>query len=222
MTVNGKSITQFGARLLASYKVGGSPIDIGYNKAHRGTAIALLGTEIGLRTITLPLDIRGSNERDCVLKKSQLDALLAGGKAELHLPDGFYYTAVLQSAGEATQLLPGLISCTYTLLGIQHDPLVSARSAGTLYARGTMPRMDCMLTATVGKAAAKYSFAGVTFDAVAAGDVLVLDGVTKRVLVNGAPAAQRCDIVEWPYLTPGLNHLPCPDPVTVEYYPTYL
>lgn len=222
MTINGKNIAQLGARLLASYKVGGTPVDAGYNKARRGTAVTLLGTELGLRAITLPLDIRGRDGRDCALKKSQLDALLAAGKVELHLPDGFYYASLLQSIGEAAQVMPGLISCTYTLLGVQHDPLVRAQCTGTLFARGTMPRMDCILTATVGTAAAKYNLAGVTFAGVAAGEVLVLDGITKRVLVGGAPAAQRCDIVEWPYLMPGPNRFPCPDPVTVEYYPTYL
>lgn len=82
--------------------------------------------------------------------------------------------------------------------------------------------MDCILTATVGTAAAKYNLAGVTFAGVARRGGAGAGRHHQAGAGGRRAAAQRCDIVEWPYLVPGPNRFPCPDPVTVEYYPTYL
>ena len=48
------------------------------------------------------------------------------------------------------------------------------------------------------------------------------DGIDKRVLINGAPGAQRCEFLSFPSLVPGENRFDTPDPVTVAYYPAYL
>ena len=117
----------------------------------------------------------------------------------------------------------GRISCEYTLQGLQCDELERRTvTDGALYVSGTHPSMDCCLTATVEAAAEQYNMAGVTWHNVQPGDILVLDGLRKRMTKNGTNAALENDAAGWPKLAPGRNVLMCPDPLTVEYYPTYL
>ena len=100
--------------------------------------------------------------------------------------------------------------------------MVKAVSNGSLQAQGTLPKMDCILSASPSADAEKYVVAGITFTNVHQGDQIVIDGITKRILINGGPAAQRCDIIDFPYLVPGDNTVSCIDPVTVQYYPSYV
>ena len=222
MTINRIPIIKYGAKLRADYSVSGSSITTSYIKPRTGSTFHRIGNTIGLKTITLPFDIYGDSPTDARRKISRLDALAASGKVELVLPDRFQYTSILQAVAVPTPITDRILSCSYTFLGIQHENLVTVKSTGKVFAIGTLPQMDCILSVTVGADAEKYSFAGVTFTNVSTGDKLTLDGMTKRVLVNGAPGAQKCDLVEFPYLTPGENTLSGPDTVTVQYYPSYL
>lgn len=222
MTINRVPISKYGARLRADYSVSGSAVTTTYLKPRTGSTFHLIGSTIGLKTITLPFDVYGDSPTDARRKISQLDALAAAGKVELVLPDGFQYTSILQTIAVPTPITDCILSCSYTFLGVQHDKMVTTESSGNVFAIGTLPQMDCILSVTVGTDAEEYPFAGVTFTNVSKGDKLTLDGMTKRVLVNGAPGAQKCDLVEFPYLTPGENTISCPDKVTVQYYPSYL
>lgn len=223
MTINRIPISRYGAKLRADYSVSGSSITTTYLKPRTGSAFHLIGNTIGLKTITLPFDIYGRSPSDAKRKLSSLDALAAAGKVELSLPDGMLYTAVLQAIAQPTAITDRILSCSYTFMGIQHDAKIRLDAdGGHFWANGTLPQMDCILSVTVGADSNKYLFAGVTFSGVKKGDVLILDGVTKRVLVNGAPGAQKCDLVEFPYQVPGRNIISCPDVVTVKYYPSYL
>lgn len=216
----------FGARLLADYTVGGTPLTRSRQKLPGVQGWLPLATEYGLRSIKLPVHICGPTPRAAAEQKSRLDAALSAEPTELWLPNGFWYTVSLESTGEAQELSDDgcRLSCTYTLLGYAHDPLqtVTLTTDGTLYARGTAPEMACRLTCTAGASAASYTMAGVTWSNVAAGDLLVLDGLERRVLRNGAPDLDSTDLICWPKLTPGQNVLTAPDALTVEYYPIWL
>lgn len=222
MYINNTPISKFGAKLKAGYTVSGSPLTTYYHKPQLGSSCIFLGNSIGLKTITLPIDLYGESSKSARLNLSALDALAESGKVELFLPDGFYYTAILQSIEDPQSITDQAFSFSYVFIGIQHDKMVTTESSGNVFAIGTLPQMDCILSVTVGTDAEEYPFAGVTFTNVSKGDRLTLDGMTKRVLVNGAPGAQKCDLVEFPYLTPGENTISCPDKVTVQYYPSYL
>ena len=216
-------LEQYGARLQLAWRVTGANALGEYYRPRYGTGLVLMGgVDAGLKTITLPVDIYGDSPRDVTLRKSVLDAAAARGRVELYLPDGLYYTAVVQTLGQLDWASDTLAGCTYEFAGLAHDPAVCVTVNGPMACASTVPRTDCVLSVTVGTAAASYNLAGVRFTDVDAGDTLTLDGWTKRVLINGVPAAQRCDIVEWPYLAPGANAITAPDPVTVRYYPTYL
>ena len=85
----------------------------------------------------------------------------------------------------------------------------------------TLPHTDCKITVTVSQDYATYKVGTVTFSDVHAGDVLVVDGLDKRILINDAPAAQKAEWIRFPSLVPGENIIACNDTVTVEYYPVY-
>ncbi|MBQ7860351.1 MAG: hypothetical protein IJ347_09510 [Faecalibacterium sp.] len=225
--IGGVGSGEFGVRLLSDYTVGGTPLTRSRQKLPGVQGWLPLATEYGLRSIKLPVHLAAKSPRAAAEQKSRLDAAFAAEPVELYLPNGFYYTASLESAGEAQELSDDgcLLECTYTLLGYAHDPLETVTipaGGGTLYARGTAPEMACRLTCTVGAAAAIYTMAGVTWWNVAAGDVLVLDDLERRVLRGGGNDFANTNLITWPKLTPGENTLTAPDAVTVEYYPIWL
>ena len=223
LTINKIPVSKYGAKMHADYIVSGAQITSTYQKPRNGSTFVVVGHEAGIKTLTIKLDVFGRSPTDTKRKISELDSLASSGKVEITLPDGFAYTAVLQSITPPVRITDCIYTCSYVFVAVQHEDMIRmVTDDGYIFANGTMPRMDCVLKTAVGAAANSYNFAGVTFTGVKAGDVLVLDGITKRVLVNGAPGAQKCNLGEFPYLAPGSNHIICPDTVTVEYYPAYL
>ena len=90
------------------------------------------------------------------------------------------------------------------------------------YCISTVPETDCILSVTVSEAADTYALGGATFLDVQAGEQLVFDGINKRILRNGAPGAANVEWINFPSVVPGENSFTALDPVTVQYYPTYL
>ncbi len=219
--INGTDIEDLGGLMLRDYTVSASPVTQDYNKPRNGTSFTVFGKTIGLKTITVTVNILGRDRREVAARKSALDVMAAAGQIEITLPDLFQYTSVLQNAGGLSWILPTRGECSYTFLAIQHDPLISVETAGILYAEGTMPEMSCRISVTAGAAAETYTVAGVTFTDIKAGDKIVIDGLNSRVLLNGGNAILRCDLVEFPRLAPGKNTIVAPDRVAVEYYPSY-
>ena len=225
--IDGRGSSEFGARLLAEYSVGGVSIERQRVQPAQGLHFIPCGTRLGLKEITLPVHIYGPTPRKAQERKSALDAALLSDPVELALPDGFLYRASLDKIGETTELsVDGcILAGSYTLSGCRHDLLDTARlpaGGGTVYAAGTAPDMECRLTCTVGAAAESYLMAGILWVDVEAGDVLVLDGIRRAVTCNGANALGQTDLTRWPLLAAGKNVLTAPDALTVEYYPIYL
>lgn len=225
--VDGRGASEFGARLLASYTVGGAALERSRVQPAAGLRFVPAGNRVGLREISLPVHIYGDTPRHAQERKSALDAAMLADPVELALPDGFLYTASLDKIGTVSELSQEgcILAGSYTLSGFRHDPLTSAAvpaGGGELWVRGTAPDMECRLTCTVGAAAGSYLMAGVLWVDVQAGDVLCLDGITRAVTRNGANALTQCDLTRWPLLAPGRNILTAPDALTVEYYPIYL
>ncbi len=225
--VDGRGSSEFGARLLAKYSVGGVSIERQRVQPAQGLHFIPCATRLGLKEITLPVHVYGATPRQAQERKSALDAALLADPVELALPDGFLYRASLDKIGETTELsVDGcILEGSYTLSGCRHDlpeTVTLPAGGGTLYARGTAPDMECRITCTVGAAADSYLMAGILWVDVEAGDVLVLDGIRRAVTCNGANALNQCDLTRWPLLAPGLNALTAPDALTVEYCPVYL
>ena len=220
--VNGRASSAFGA-IIENYTVSGTPVEnFLYQGKHR-TTFTELSQQLGMKTITVSLFFTAKTRRELAENKSALDGLLAAGKIELHLPDGFYYTSVCTSLGELHQLgIEGnemIALCAYTFTGVQHDEL-KLITGNTLMVRGTMPQIDCRLSCTATAARSSLTLGTVTFTGIEAGDQVVADGMTGELSVNGQQVTAT--FTRLPYVVPGLQTFDCPEVLTVEYYPTWV
>lgn len=206
-----------------SYKIGGTPVNNQYWQGRKRTNFINLSSTFGLKTVTFTLVYSGENRREALLKKSKVEASMFG-VSEIQMPDGFYYRCLLDSISDAEikgqQNNEIIIEVTYSLSGIQHDPLVTV-NGGAFQCEATMPQMDCSLSVTVGADADTYQLGGVTFNDVEAGDVLEVDGINKRILKNGAPTIIE-GFFEFPFVVSGANNFTAEDNITVKYYPCYM
>ena len=222
--INGVDILDYGAKALRDYTIGGTPITNDYFQGRNRSQYTLMSVTYGLKAINITFVYFGDTFREATLKKSSLEAQMFDG-FEIYMPDGFYYRSMLDSIGEAeTKGTDGdgvMIAVKYKFLGIQHDPLVTIEDGTSFIAEGTLPRMDCILTVTVGTDASSYTLGGAVFSNVVAGDVLVVDGINKRFLKNGAPTTAS-DWISFPFVTGGQNAFTALDTVKVEFYPCYI
>ena len=225
--VDGRGSSEFGARLLASYSIGGASLNRSRVQPTAGMRFIPAGSRVGLREISLPVHVFGQSPLEAQLQKSALDAALLADPVELYLPDGFLYTASCDSIGEVTEYSQDgcILAGSYKLSGFRHGPLRTIQlpaGGGEFLVQGTAPDMECRLTCTVASASDSYLMAGILWVDVKAGDVLVLDGIHRAVTKNGAHALNQTDLTRWPLLAPGRNVMTAPDAMTVEYYPIYL
>ena len=96
MTINGIDPERWGAKLTADYAVGMPELDTQTLLGRNSTTFTMTSQILGMREITLPFVITGRDHADIMLRKSYMDRLMLG-KCELFLPDGFYYSAVLDA-----------------------------------------------------------------------------------------------------------------------------
>ena len=231
--INDVDIYTVGA-LVESFKVSGTAIE---NTAYQGvnsTNFNVLSTTRGMRVITLSLFYKGTTRRELALKKAKIDNLIGNGKIDLKLPDGFHYAAFLTGTGEEQTLgVEGneiIALSTYTLQGIRHDDLetVSIQSGKGFLCKSLIPETDVRITYVNTSGHASIVIAGVSVSGLAANDTVVVDGIDKRILKNGAPFTGTMSFIKFPKLVPGPNTIQTKVgsytvtvDLTVEYYPTY-
>lgn len=225
--VDGRGSSEFGARLLASYSIGGASLNRSRVQPTAGMRFVPAGNRVGLREINLPVHVFGQSPLEAQLQKSALDAALLADPVELYLPDGFLYTASCDSIGEVTEYTQDgcILAGSYKLSGFRHGPLRTIQlpaGGGEFLVQGTAPDIECRLTCTVASASDSYLMAGILWVDVKEGDVLCLDGIKLAATKNGENALNQCDLTRWPMLAPGRNILTAPDALTIEYYPIYL
>lgn len=224
--INNVDPASYGVLPLREYSVGGTTITNDIFQGRNRSNYRLLAGVYGRKPITVTLVYPGKTFREAKLLQSTVESWM-WGKIELFLPDGFYYTATLESIGDGTpEGVDGnqvLISVEYSFNAIQHDPLVTVENAAAgFWNPGTLPYADCICSVTVGAAADTYQLAGATFQNVTQGEQLTVDGINGRLLRNGAPAPGNVSFTEFPQVTPGQNSFSALDPVTVQYYPCYM
>ena len=234
--INNRDISEFRARALRdSIKIGGTEVTNNYFQGRNRTHFTLMSNTFGMKKISFTLVYEADNLREAKEYKSALEAEMYG-EHELFMPDGFYYRSMLKSIGDEQALgadgFGVLVSATYELTGIQHDPLKevnvsmtysSPNYVGTCIAKGTMPQTDCILEATA-SSSGTLVLGGASFT-VDANDVITVDGIYKRFLKNGAPILPSV----WntfPSLVSGDNRIVArnikSNVVKVSYYPTYI
>lgn len=223
--INDIDILQYGARALRdSIVIGGTPVTNDYFQGRNRSSYVLMSTTFALKGVSFTLVFGDTHLHDAIENKSLFEAQAFNG-CELHMPDGYYYKCMLESIGDAN--VKGVdgagvfVECAYKFKGIQHDEMITVADGSSFYARGTLPHMDCILSVTVGANAASYTLGGAVFTNVVAGDVLVVDGINKRFLKNGAPTTAT-NWLAFPYVASGLNAFTATDTVTVQYYPCYI
>ena len=222
--INGNNPEDYGAMSLLSYTVSGSSITNTIFQGRNRSSYRLLAAVYGQKAISFSLQYKGKTYREASLLRSTIESWM-WGKVELFLPDGFYYTATLQSIGDGSPIGQEnnmvLITVEYQFSGIQHDEMVT--TAGESFINpGTLPYADCICSVTASAATDSYVLAGCTFQDVTQGESLVVDGINGRVLRNGAPAPGNVTFTSFPQVVPGENSFTAADPVTVQYYPSYL
>lgn len=219
--INDTDIMDFGA-VVESFKISGSAVSNSIYQGINRTTFHELACSVGMKTVTLSLFFSAETRRRLTLNKSAVDALMVG-KIVLHMPDGFYYDAVLTAAGELQMLgveQNQLIAlCTYTFQGIQRDELRTV-TGNTILVEGTAPHIDCRLTCTATADRSTMQVGSVMFSGIHVGDVVVADGIDGVLTVNGSPVV--ANFTKLPYLVPGEQTIVCPETLTVEYYPTYI
>ena len=217
MKINEQDVAVFGAHLTMDYTVGGYEIDSSAFMGRKRSTFILLNHTTGFKEIVVPIVF---DKKPVTVNKDRFEALAFSGKVEMEMDDGQLFTAYLSEIGEITYIHPDLIESEYVLIGVRHGRKRTVH-ANTLFCESTLPWTDCILTATVGTTGKNYQIGPVVFPSVTSGQVLVVDGINKRILVNGAPAAELAEWMVLPSLSPGLNAIDCADPLTVEYYPAY-
>ena len=222
MHINGVNIADFGV-LVESLKVGAIETQQETYQGVNRSNFNVLDTIQYMRTINVNLFYSAPTRRELALIKSKIDNMMIG-KLELWLPDGFYYSSYLVSAGEENILgverNQVIALCSYQFKGVRHDKLEKVES-NTVICKSTVPHTDCKLTCTASQNYASLQIDTVTITNVTAGDVWVVDGITGRILQNGALCAGNMSFIHFPSLVPDENTLTCPEDLTVEYYPTY-
>ena len=222
MEVNGVKLSTKGV-ITGDIKVGAIQIDNSVYQGRNRTNFNVLATVQYMRSIDVTLFFSETTKRNLGLKKSEIDNML-NGKLELKLPDGFYYSAYLEDAGEEQVLgvesTEVIALCHYKFKGIRHDALETVNS-NSVTCKSKVPRTDCRLTVTASQNYASLLIDTVTITDVTAGDVLVVDGINGRILQNGALCAGNMSFIHFPYLVPGANTIDCVETCKVEYYPTY-
>ena len=227
MHINGTNIADFGV-LVESMKVGAIETQQETYQGVNRSNFNVLDTIQYMRSISVNLFYSAPTRRELALTKSKLDNMM-NGKLELWLPDGFYYTSYMVSAGEENILgverNQVIALCAYQFKGIRHDKKetvnTTASNDNKVYCKSTVPHTDCKLTCTASESYEELQIDTVTITDVTAGDILVGDGITGRILQNGALCAGNMSFIHFPSLTPEENTLECVEDLTVEYYPTY-
>lgn len=225
MFIGETDIADYGA-LVESFKVSAVEVENSIYQGVNRTNFNALKTVRKMRAISVNIFYQAETRRELSIIKSTLDALM-DGKVELFLPDGFFYSSYLLSAGEE-QILgvennKVIATCAYTFNGIRHDALetVTVESGEDMTCKSTVPYTDCRLTCTASHDYQYIDLGTVRITDVSANDVLVVDGINGRILQNGAPCAGNMSFIRFPSLVPGVNEFDCPEELIVEYYPTY-
>ena len=219
MLINKTPLSDYNGKLKMGYKISGCELDVSVFHGRKRSFFNVLNTSVGLKTLKFPIVFHGKDEAETTSNKSKFEMAILG-KSELELDDGFLYSVVLTDIGQASYSSPQLLEVEYTFTGVRHGEYV-VTDGNVVNCDSTLPYTDCILTVTVTADGSNYKVGTVTFLKVTAGDVLIVDGINGRILVDGSPAAERAEWTEFPKLVPGENELTCEDTLMVEFYPVY-
>ncbi len=239
MTINGVDISAYNARL-QSYSVSGTTVTNNLSASRSILTAPLLFSSVpGTRTLTLTLTFyphylgdraKGLTVSDRLAIATEnitaFEGLLVGKTVEIALPDGFIYTAIVNSIPAATFDSSGEHDATYTFSAIRHKAKVSKHiipntnivcdsNTDTLY----------VIEAVYPYQKAKVRLQNILIKNIDANTTIVLDSVAGLITANGINKFADTNLIEFPILHPGINKISSSESdvsITVSYTPIYI
>ncbi len=217
MFLNDTQLSCFGARLL-DYTVGAPGITNETFQGKNAQFPKLLASSVAARPLTVSLVFFGKSRNDVTRRISRFLAE-AQGTCQLYLPDGFFYTSILQGVSDPQPIIPTQVQVDFQFLSVRHGAMIRIplEKSGEIYCDGNL-EADCIFSLT---AQGTASVQGVTVKNISG--TVVIDGIQKTITQNGANKFADADLLTFPKLTPGKNviTLSAGAKVTIQYYPVY-
>ena len=215
MFLNGQPLACFGAKLL-DVSVGAPAIQNETFQGKNAQFPRLLSSSLTAGTLTVSLVVFGTSREEVTRRLSGL--LSETRECEWYLPDGFFYTCILQETSEFQFILPTQAQLDLTFLAVRHGAMVTIplQKSGTIFCDGNR-EMDFILSLTASGTAA---IQGITIRNISG--TVVLYGMKKTVMQNGKNKFADTDLLEFPKLQPGENRISFSSgTAVVQYYPLY-
>lgn len=243
MTLNGIDISVYNARLL-NFTVSGTTVTNNTLAASNVFKMPLLlSTVPGTRTLTVMLTFFpyriGDNSRNTTIPDrlataaeniTRFEGLIVGKTVEITLPDGYMYTAIVQTISAATFDGSGEHDVTYTFTAIRHKATVTQKvvSGGFIMCDSNITT-PCIITATFNTIRdiqhSRVHLQGVLITKMVVGSTIVMDGVNCLLTCNGNNKFVDSNLINFPTLQPGKNIItsdPDDADITVTYTPLYV
>ena len=223
MLINGVDIKTFNARL-QTYSVGGTAVTNNTAAAESLVVLpALYYVNFGPRTLNITLTFFprtvGSDSRNTSIPERlhratdniiRFESLIVGKVVEIYLPDGYYYTALVQSLPAPSFDSTGEHDVTYTFLAIRHLPARKAAvSVGGTIKCISNTDTKCVIAASFSQAHETITLCGVIINNITANDVVVIDSVNGLITCNGVNKFLDTEFYDFPLLSPGENIISC-------------
>ena len=224
VTVNGRDLSEFSAKLNSDYEISGPEISADTWQGRNRSTLLLLGQTYGLLRIRLPIDFWGSSKTDAMEKIADFNGTTKG-LIELDLHDGFVYKCVLTEIGAPEWINDELCTADYEFVGTRtKNPVtVSGKTPLTIINPSTVEKTDCRITIEAAFPASlnfvsiwlttgnllNGTYLAFTID-VSGGEyendgVFIIDGFNKTITYNGGALPTKIDWEDYPYLVPGNN-----------------
>ena len=240
MTINGKSIRQYNARLL-DYSVSGT--GRAYSQSSSGSILRVpivYHTTLSPRTLSITItffprktgtDSSRNNSIPERLSRStdnivQFESDTSNRVLEIGLPDGYIYKAVLQSCGTPSFDATGEQDVEYSFLAVRTKPAVKRviTAGGSVYCESNTTT-PFRISFTVTSNAASMIVCGITINNITANTEILIDSELGIITADGLNKFDDTDLIEFPYLHPGSNTITCSIPgteIAVVYTPIYV
>lgn len=219
--IGNTEMTSRGVFIAPGYTVSSAPVS---RSVYSGGCASYVATKakIGLKTLTLPLRIVQETTEAADSLRSWALSLCLEKDVSITLPNGKSYIAALTSTGEVEKFAEGVLDCTIELAGYQRGEAVTATTPN-VFCLSTVPETPYKITGTVDTPDEDFVMAGITFTDCSVDDVIVIDGINKKITKNGNSLdLSTTDFVSFPVLKPGENTVYCDVFAEIVYYPVYM
>lgn len=216
--IDDKLLDFYHAEML-SYSVGALKRSNGYLLPARSLFPIWLQPNLGTRKVKIKLDVEGRSRHDIEMNISKLTQVLSDG-CELLLPDGFYYSTVLDKASDTKEVAPWLHQITFELIGARHGAKVTEKltESASIYVLGNM---TTPVRYTVTPSDASFRINDIEVSGVSG--TVILDGIEGRFMQGTQNVFSKTNITDFPKLDIGKQEIELENvsSIKIEYYPLY-